>query len=136
MLLGFAVLSPTYALIPIKSEPETNEEAMAGIRADKTRDGTEGYDGGWVVHSGLVDTAMQEFVKVLVERENQIDKKRDDVDFAHRMLCAVSAHRPLRRFTRAPRQAESVMDRRFPGGQAGTPRPALFSGMPCPKAPV
>lgn len=28
------------------------------------------------------------------------------------------------------------MDRRFPNYQAGTPRPALFSGIPCPKAPV
>ncbi|MCG9020248.1 malate synthase, partial [Laribacter hongkongensis] len=42
------------ALIPIKNDPVKNEAAMAGIRADKQRDATDGYDGGWVAHPGLV----------------------------------------------------------------------------------
>ncbi|MBU6492534.1 MAG: malate synthase, partial [Burkholderiales bacterium] len=36
------------ALIPIKNDPQANEKAMAGIRSDKARDATDGYDGGWV----------------------------------------------------------------------------------------
>jgi malate synthase len=68
------------ALIPIKSDPVKNEQAMAGIRADKTRDATDGYDGGWVAHPGLVSVAMEEFVKVLGDAPNQIGKQRPDVD--------------------------------------------------------
>jgi malate synthase len=67
------------ALIPIKNDPAANENALAGVRADKNRDATDGYDGGWVAHPGLVPIAMEEFVKVLGDRPNQIDKKRDDV---------------------------------------------------------
>ena len=67
------------ALIPIKNDPVANEAAMAGVRSDKRRDATDGYDGGWVAHPGLVSIAMEEFVNVLGERPNQIDKKRDDV---------------------------------------------------------
>ncbi len=67
------------ALIPIKNDPAKNEAAMAGVREDKQRDATDGYDGGWVAHPGLVPIAMEEFVKVLGDRPNQIDKKRDDV---------------------------------------------------------
>ena len=67
------------ALIPIKNDPVKNEAAMAGVRSDKRRDATDGYDGGWVAHPGLVSIAMEEFVNVLGDRPNQIDKKRDDV---------------------------------------------------------
>ncbi|HYM48701.1 MAG TPA: malate synthase A, partial [Burkholderiaceae bacterium] len=67
------------ALIPIKNDPAKNEAAMAGVRTDKRRDATDGYDGGWVAHPGLVPIAMEEFVKVLGDRPHQIDKKRNDV---------------------------------------------------------
>ncbi|OZI23486.1 malate synthase A [Bordetella genomosp. 9] len=67
------------ALIPIKNDPVKNEQAMAGIRSDKTRDATDGYDGGWVAHPGLVPVAMEEFVKVLGDAPNQIGKQRPDV---------------------------------------------------------
>jgi malate synthase len=68
------------ALIPIKSDAAANEKAMAGVRSDKARDATDGYDGGWVAHPGLVPIAMEEFVKVLGERPNQIGKQRPDVN--------------------------------------------------------
>lgn len=67
------------ALIPIKNDPTANEKALEGVRSDKARDATDGYDGGWVAHPGLVPLAMEEFTKVLGDRKNQIDKKRDDV---------------------------------------------------------
>ncbi len=51
------------ALIPIKNDPAKNEAAMAGVRSDKRRDATDGYDGGWVAHPGLVSIAMEEFVE-------------------------------------------------------------------------
>jgi malate synthase len=67
------------ALIPIKNDAAANEKAMAGVRSDKARDATDGYDGGWVAHPGLVPIAMDEFVKVLGDKPNQIGKQRDDV---------------------------------------------------------
>ena len=67
------------ALIPIKHDPQANEKALAAVRADKTRDAGDGFDGGWVAHPGLVGLAMEEWVKVLGEQPNQISKQRPDV---------------------------------------------------------
>lgn len=83
------------ALIPIKNDAEANEKAMAGIRGDKKRDATDGYDGGWVAHPGLVGPAMEEFVAVLGERANQIDKKRDDVDVTAANLLDFQPEQPI-----------------------------------------
>ena len=66
------------AQIPIKNNPEANEEALARVRADKKREATDGHDGTWVAHPGLVAIAMQEFDAVM-KTPNQIDRKREDV---------------------------------------------------------
>lgn len=77
---GAPAMGGMSALIPIKNDPEKNAVAMAGIIADKKRDATDGYDGGWVAHPGLVEPAMKEFVAVLGDRPNQFDKQRPDVE--------------------------------------------------------
>ncbi|MEO8600455.1 MAG: malate synthase A, partial [bacterium] len=68
------------ALIPIKNDPAKNDIAMGGVRVDKARDATDGYDGGWVAHPGLVELSMTEFKKVLGDKLNQIEKQRPDVN--------------------------------------------------------
>lgn len=83
------------ALIPIKNDPAANERALAGVRADKARDANDGYDGGWVAHPGLVPVAMEEFVKVLGDRPNQIDKKRDDVQVTAADLLNFQPEAPI-----------------------------------------
>jgi malate synthase len=83
------------ALIPIKNDPAKNEIAMQGIIGDKRRDATDGYDGGWVAHPGLVDAAMKEFVAVLGERPNQIDKQREDVQVAAKDLLDFQPETPI-----------------------------------------
>jgi malate synthase len=83
------------ALIPIKNDPARNETAMAGVRGDKQRDATDGYDGGWVAHPGLVPIAMEEFVKVLGDRPNQIGKQRPDVNVAAADLLAFQPEAPI-----------------------------------------
>ncbi|MFC4274776.1 malate synthase A [Achromobacter aloeverae] len=83
------------ALIPIKNDPVKNEQAMAGIRADKARDATDGYDGGWVAHPGLVDVAMEEFRKVLGDAPNQIGKQRPDVAVAAADLLNFQPEAPI-----------------------------------------
>ncbi len=77
---GAPAIGGMSALIPIKNDPAKNEAAMAGIIADKRRDATDGYDGGWVAHPGLVEASMKEFVAVLGDRDNQFDKQKPEVD--------------------------------------------------------
>jgi len=67
------------ALIPIKNDSVANERALNDVRRDKARDAADGFDGGWVAHPGLVAIAMEEFVKVLGDRPNQLDKHRSEV---------------------------------------------------------
>lgn len=83
------------ALIPIKNDPEKNAVAMQGIINDKRRDATDGYDGGWVAHPGLVEPAMKEFVAVLGDRPNQIDKQRPDVAVAAADLLRFEPETPI-----------------------------------------
>jgi malate synthase len=92
---GAQAMGGMAALIPIKNDPEKNEEAMAGVRVDKARDATDGYDGGWVAHPGLVELAMTEFVKVLGERPNQVDKLRPDVDVTAAQLLDFKPEAPI-----------------------------------------
>ncbi|MDR5805453.1 malate synthase A [Caballeronia sp. LZ001] len=83
------------ALIPIKNDPAANEKAMGGVRSDKARDATDGYDGGWVAHPGLVPIAMEEFVKVLGDKPNQIAKQRDDVRVSSHDLLDFRPEEPI-----------------------------------------
>jgi malate synthase len=83
------------ALIPIKNDPEKNEIAMGGVRTDKARDATDGYDGGWVAHPGLVELAMTEFTKVLGDAPNQIGKLRPDVKVSAADLLNFQPEAPI-----------------------------------------
>ncbi len=65
------------ALIPIKSDPVANERALAGVRADKEREATDGHDGTWVAHPGLVPIALEVFNRIMPQ-PNQISKQLPD----------------------------------------------------------
>jgi malate synthase len=66
------------AQIPIRDNPTANEAAMEKVRADKLREATDGHDGTWVAHPGLVPIAKGIFDKEMPEA-NQIARKRQDV---------------------------------------------------------
>jgi malate synthase len=66
------------AFIPVKNDPAANERAFAQVRADKEREATDGHDGTWVAHPGLVPVALEVFDRVMPQ-PNQIDRKREDV---------------------------------------------------------
>lgn len=66
------------AQIPIKNNPQANEEALARVRADKQREATDGHDGTWVAHPGLVAIAMAEF-DAAMPTPNQLARQREDV---------------------------------------------------------
>lgn len=92
---GAPAIGGMSALIPIKNDPEKNAIAMQGIINDKKRDATDGYDGGWVAHPGLVEPAMKEFVAVLGDKPNQFDKQRDDVNVAAKDLLDFQPEAPI-----------------------------------------
>lgn len=66
------------AQIPVKDDPEVNEQAFAKVRADKEREANDGNDGTWVAHPGLVPVAKEVFDEVMPQ-PNQLDRLREDV---------------------------------------------------------
>jgi malate synthase len=75
---GIHAMGGMAAQIPIKNDPQASEAALSKVRADKEREATDGHDGTWVAHPGLVAIAKEIFDRHLAG-PNQIDKKRDDV---------------------------------------------------------
>ena len=92
---GAPAIGGMSALIPIKNDPEKNAIAMQGIISDKRRDATDGYDGGWVAHPGLVEASMKEFLAVLGDKPNQWEKQRPDVDASAAQLLDFQPETPI-----------------------------------------
>ena len=67
------------AFIPSRRDPEVNAVALEKVREDKEREASQGYDGTWVAHPDLVPVALEVFDRVLGERPNQLEVKREDV---------------------------------------------------------
>ena len=67
------------AFIPSRKDEEINRVAFEKVRADKTRESGDGFDGSWVAHPDLVPVCREVFDGVLGSKPNQIDKKREDV---------------------------------------------------------
>jgi malate synthase len=78
------------AFIPSK-DPKANEFAFNKITEDKTREADDGFDGSWVAHPGMVQTAMDVFDKVLVDKPNQLDELREEVAVSAADLLNVKA---------------------------------------------
>lgn len=75
---GIHAMGGMAAQIPIKDDPQANEEALEKVRLDKEREAQDGHDGTWVAHPGLVAVAKDEFDKHM-PTPNQIQRKREDV---------------------------------------------------------
>ena len=70
------------AFIPSRRDPEINEIALTGVRADKERESTDGFDGTWVAHPDLVNVARDIFETNLNGARNQRERMREDVSVA------------------------------------------------------
>ncbi len=70
---GIHAIGGMSAYIPRRDDPEANAKAIAQVVADKEREVSEGYDGTWVAHPGLVPVVMEVFNKHMPQ-PNQIDK--------------------------------------------------------------
>ncbi|WP_369138025.1 malate synthase A [Modestobacter versicolor] len=51
--------------IPDGDDPQATERALAAVAADKRREASQGFDGTWTAHPGLVTTARAAFDAVL-----------------------------------------------------------------------
>jgi malate synthase len=67
------------AFIPSRRDAEVNRVALAKVKEDKDREAGDGFDGTWVAHPDLVQTATESFDRVLGDRPNQLEKQRPDV---------------------------------------------------------
>jgi malate synthase len=77
------------AFIPSR-DAAANQLAFAKLTEDKTREATDGFDGSWVAHPGMVTACRQVFDQVLGERPNQLDRLREDVHVTAEDLLAVN----------------------------------------------
>jgi len=58
------------------------------VKEDKEREATEGHDGTWVAHPGLIQIAKDIFDKIMPEK-NQINNKREDVNITAKDLLSI-----------------------------------------------
>ena len=92
---GAPAIGGMNAQIPVKNNPEVHKRAIDAVRADKSRAAVDGYDGGWVAHPGLVEAAMEEFVKVLGDKLNQFEKQRPDTQVTAAQLLDFKPETPI-----------------------------------------
>ena len=78
------------AFIP-SADPAVNEVAFAKVQADKSREAGDGFDGSWVAHPGMVELCRAEFNKVLGDKPNQIERKRNEVSVSAKDLLDVKS---------------------------------------------
>ena len=82
------------AQIPIKNDDVANSAAMEKVRVDKLREVTDGCDGTWVAHPGLVPIAKAVFDEHM-KTPNQIHRQRDDVNVSASDLLDFKPEAPI-----------------------------------------
>jgi malate synthase len=75
---GVHAMGGMAAQIPIKDDAARNERALEKVRADKTREATDGHDGTWVAHPALVGIAKAIF-DAHMKGPNQFERLREEV---------------------------------------------------------
>lgn len=87
---GASAIGGMSAFIPSRDANE-NAEIERKVRADKSREAADGFDGSWCAHPGMVPYIRDEFDKVLGTNLNQISKQRPEVNVTAEDLLNVSA---------------------------------------------
>src|SRR5437867_3135155 len=91
---GAPAMGGMAAQIPIKNDPAANEAALEKVRADKLREVTDGCDGTWVAHPGLVPIAKTIFDRHMPQ-PNQYGRQRPDVRVTARELLDFQPEKPV-----------------------------------------
>jgi malate synthase len=76
---GAMAIGGMAAAVPNRKDQDANAIAFEKVRADKTREANDGFDGSWVAHPDLVAVCREVFDAVLGDRPNQLDRTREDV---------------------------------------------------------
>ena len=91
---GAPAMGGMAAQIPIKNDPAANDAALEKVRQDKLREVTDGCDGTWVAHPGLVAIAKSVFDQHMPQA-NQYDRQRPDVHVTAADLLKFQPERPI-----------------------------------------
>jgi len=91
---GAPAMGGMAAQIPIKNDPAANDAAIEKVRQDKLREVTDGCDGTWVAHPGLVPVAKQVFDQHMPQ-PNQYNRQRPDVNVTAKQLLDFQPERPI-----------------------------------------
>jgi malate synthase len=91
---GAPAMGGMAAQIPIKNDPAANEAALEKVRQDKLREVTDGCDGTWVAHPGLVPIAKEVFDEHMPQA-NQHERQRPDVHVSAKDLLAFQPEKPI-----------------------------------------
>jgi malate synthase len=83
------------AQIPVKNDEAANAAAFAKVKADKEREATQGHDGTWVAHPGLVPVAREAFDRLMPEKNQIATKRRDDVHVSAGDLLRFEPEQPI-----------------------------------------
>jgi malate synthase len=88
---GAMAIGGMAAAVPNRKDEAANAIALEKVRADKTREAADGFDGSWVAHPDLVPVCREVFDGVLGDRPNQLDRLREDVTPDDRALIDISS---------------------------------------------
>lgn len=88
---GAMAIGGMAAAVPNRKDDAANTNAFEKVRADKSREANDGFDGSWVAHPDLVPVCREVFDATLGERPNQLDRTREDVTPDDRALINVAA---------------------------------------------
>src|SRR3989441_7486971 len=91
---GAPAMGGMAAQIPIKNDAKANEAALEKVRQDKLREVTDGCDGTWVAHPGLVPVAREIFDRHMPQ-PNQYDRQRPDVQVTAKDLLNFQPEKPI-----------------------------------------
>ncbi|MGY6561412.1 MAG: malate synthase A [Luteibaculaceae bacterium] len=85
---GIHAMGGMAAQIPVKNNAEENDAAFEKVRKDKLREVTQGHDGTWVAHPGLIQLAMDVFNEHM-PKANQVSRTVDSTQILAQHLVEV-----------------------------------------------
>ena len=88
---GAMAIGGMAAAVPNRKDEAANTASFEKVRADKTREANDGFDGSWVAHPDLVPVCREVFDSVLGEKPNQLDRSREDVTPDDRALIDIAS---------------------------------------------
>ncbi|WP_144661490.1 malate synthase A [Paenarthrobacter nicotinovorans] len=88
---GAMAIGGMAAAVPNRKDEAANRASFEKVRADKTREANDGFDGSWVAHPDLVPICREVFDSVLGEKPNQLNKTREDVTPDDRALIDIAS---------------------------------------------